>query len=191
MDAFREHWPEVELDLVSGFQSNPTALIETGSADFAVLHDQPAARPGITTQRLFRYETVAILSPRHPLADKPFLLAEDFADQTLISYPVDEAMLDVVRHVLAPAGIKPKRRNAELTVAILQLVASGRGIAALPRWSVAEYLQRGYVIAKPIGSAGLHCELFGAATESLAKHAYLRDFIDTVRTVSNSFTPID
>src|SRR2546422_2260728 len=27
MDAFRKHWPEVELDLVSGFHPNPLALL--------------------------------------------------------------------------------------------------------------------------------------------------------------------
>jgi LysR family transcriptional regulator, regulator for metE and metH len=186
MDTFREHWPEVELDLISGFQNDPATLVEAGIADFAVLHDEPASRPGIAAQRLFRYETVAILSVQHPLAHKEFLSAEDFADQTLISYPVDEAMLDVMRHFLTPAGIKPKRRNAELTVAILQLVASGRGIAALPIWSVTSYLQRGYVIAKPIGSDGLYCELYGAMPESLAGQAYVRDFIDKVRATNLS-----
>jgi LysR family transcriptional regulator for metE and metH len=187
MDTFREHWPEVELDLISGFQSDPATLVETGIADFAVLHDEPASRPGIAAQRLFRYETVAILGVHHPLAHKEFLTAEDFADQTLISYPVDEAMLDVMRHFLTPAGIKPKRRNAELTVAILQLVASGRGIAALPIWSVTSYLQRGYVIAKPIGRDGLYCELYGATPESLAGQAYIRDFVDKVRATKLSF----
>ncbi len=61
-------------------------------------------------------------------------------------------MLDVVRHFLAPAKIKPQRRNVELTAAILQLVASGRGIAALPEWSVKPYLDRGYVVGKSLGA---------------------------------------
>lgn len=188
MDAFREHWPHVELDLVSGFQTDPLSLVEAGLADFAVLHDRPQPRTGIWFDKLFRYETVAIVAQRHPLSQKPFLQAEDFADQILLSYPVDEAMLDVMRHLLIPAGIKPKRRNAELTVAILQLVASGRGIAALPVWSVSVYLQRGYVVAKRIGAAGLHCDLYGATTESLADAAYMRDFIAKVCNVDQALS---
>jgi len=90
-------------------------------------------------------------------------------------------MLDVVRHFLAPAGVRPRRRNAELTVAILQLVASGRGIAALPEWTVAEYLRRGYVVDKPLGPDGLRCELYGAMPDSLAGKAYMRDFIEQIR----------
>jgi len=181
MDAFREHWPEVELDLVSGFQSEPIALVEGGAADFAVVHDQPPARAGIVTERLFSYETLAILSPKHPLARKASLQPEDFKSETLISYPVDEAMLDVVRHFLAPARIRPKRRNAELTVAILQLVASGRGIAALPEWSVKPYLDRGYVVGKSLGPNGLRCELHAAMPDSLASKPYMRDFVAKLR----------
>ena len=181
MDAFREHWPEVDLDLVSGFTSDAGALVESGAADFGVIHDPPPPRAGLVIEPLFRYETVAILSPRHPLAARPWLAPPDFADECLISYPVADEMLDVVRHFLAPAGVRPRRRNAELTVAILQLVASGRGLAALPRWSVAPYLERGYVVGKPLGADGLHCELYAAVPASLAGKAYLQDFIGKVR----------
>lgn len=181
MDAFREHWPQVELDLVGGFQTDPMALVEQGLSDFAVIHDEPAKRPGIVTEHLFTYETIAILAPDHPLADRDHLTPRDFLSDTLISYPVDDAMIDVIRHFLAPKGIKPKRRNAELTVAILQLVASRRGIAALPDWSVMPYLERGYVIGKPLGAKGLKCELHAAMPDSLAGKPYLRDFIDKVR----------
>lgn len=181
MDAFREHWPQVELDLVSGFHTEPMTLVEQGAADFAVIHDEPPPRSGIATEKLFSYETVAILSPRHPLANKAFLSPEDFISETLISYPVDDSMLDVARHFLTPAGIKPRRRNAELTVAILQLVASGRGVAALPHWSVETYLQRGYVVAKPLGPTGLQCDLFAAVPDSLHTKPYIRDFIAEIR----------
>jgi LysR family transcriptional regulator, regulator for metE and metH len=86
---------------------------------------------------------------------KTYLQAQDFADQTLITYPVHDDMLDVVRQVLEPAGVAPARRTTELTIAMLQLVASGRGIAALPVWAVQSYIDRAYVTARPIGSEGL------------------------------------
>ncbi|MFI4980326.1 MAG: LysR family transcriptional regulator [Nevskiales bacterium] len=184
MDEFREHWPEVELDLISGFHTEAMTMVEQGLADFAVIHDKPPRRAGIATEHLFTYETLAIMSPKHRYAEKAYLQPRDFASEVLISYPVDDEMLDVVRHFLAPKGIKPKRRNAELTVAILQLVASGRGIAALPEWSVKPYLDRGYVVGKPLGSRGLQCELHAAMPESLAAKPFMRDFVEKVREVS-------
>jgi len=111
---------------------------------------------------LFRYEIVALLAPGHVLADKPWLAAADFAGQTLISYPVPDQALDVVQRVLKPAGMSPERRTAELTVAILQLVASRRGLAALPRWAAQAQIERGYVLARSIGEQGLWSGLFAA-----------------------------
>jgi len=71
-----------------------------------------------------------------------------------------------------------------LTVAILQLVASGRGIAALPSWTVGNYIERGYVVSRPIGPAGLRCELYAATTLAGAEAAYIKEFIALTRTQS-------
>jgi LysR family transcriptional regulator for metE and metH len=184
MDAYRELWPEVELDIVSGFVMNPLPLIERGEAELAVMHDPQEEHPNIVFSPLFRYESVALMSPKHRLAAKPWMEAADFADETLITYPVPDELLDVMKHCLMPAKINPKRRTAELTVAILQLVASGRGIAALPSWTVGNYIERGYVVSRPIGQHGLRCELYAATTTAAAEAAYIREFIALTRAQS-------
>lgn len=183
MDRFREHWPEIELDLVSGFHSDPLALLAENRADLVVV-SEPQPRPGLAFHPLFRFEIVGLVSRQHSLAPKAFLEPEDFAGETLISYPVPDEMLDLVRKVLKPLGLEPRRRTAELTVAILQLVASRRGVAALPQWTVQSYLERDYVLAKPIGRKGLWSELYAATTTPMAASAYLLDFLDTVRSES-------
>ncbi len=183
MDQFREHWPEIELDLVSGFHADPLALLLENRAELVVV-SEPQPRSGLVFHRLFGFEIVGLVSRQHPFASKPFLKPEDFAEETLISYPVPDDMLDIVRKVLKPVGIEPKRRTAELTVAILQLVASRRGIAALPNWTVQSYLERDYVLAKPIGKTGLWSALYAATTESAAASAFMLDFLDTVRSSS-------
>jgi LysR family transcriptional regulator for metE and metH len=180
MDSYRDVWPAVELDLLGGFQADPVGLLLAQQADLVVTSD-PTPRAGVTYVPLFGFEMLALLPPGHALAARKWLLPRDFAGHTLITYPVPEDRLDLVRRVLAPAGIKPPRREAQLTVAILQLVASRRGLAALPAWAVAPYLERGYVIARPIGKHGLWAELHVAVRSADAGRAYLADFIDTVR----------
>ena len=180
MDSYRDVWPLVELDLLGGFQADPVGLLLDSSADLVITSDA-APRTGITFAPLFGFEMLALLPPGHALAAKKYLLPADFADHTLITYPVPEDRLDLIRRVLAPAGIKPPRREAQLTVAILQLVASRRGLAALPAWAVAPYLERGYVAARPIGKQGLWAELYAAVREADATRAYVVDFIDTVK----------
>jgi LysR family transcriptional regulator for metE and metH len=184
MDAYRTLWPEVELDIISGFVIDPLPLLERSEAELAIIHDKPDFHPNLVFSPLFRYESVALMSPRHPLAAKPWLEASDFAGETLITYPVPDVMLDVMKHLLTPAGVDPKRRTAELTVAILQLVASGRGIAALPSWTVGNYIDRGYVVSRPIGPAGLRCDLYAAASSGAAEATYIREFIALTRAQS-------
>ena len=184
MDSYRSLWPEVELDIISGFGVDPLPLLERGEAELAVIHDEPQPHPHIAFSPLFRYESVGLMSPRHRLAAKSWLEAADFAGETLITYPVPDEMLDVMKHCLIPAGVNPKRRTAELTVAILQLVASGRGIAALPSWTVGNYIERGYVVSRPIGPGGLRCELYAATTRAGSEAAYIKEFIALTRTQS-------
>ena len=185
---YRSLWPEVELDIISGFLKDPLPLLDHGEAELAIIHDAPDAHPSVVFSPLFRYESVALMSPRHRLAAKPWLAAQDFAAETLITYPVPDEMLDVMKHCLTPAGINPKRRTAELTVAILQLVASGRGIAALPSWTVGNYIQRGYVVLRPIGPDCLRCELYAATTRAVAEAAYVKEFI--ALTLAQSLTEL-
>jgi LysR family transcriptional regulator for metE and metH len=184
MDAFRTRWPEVELDIVSGFQADPVGLLHQHRAEVAIVSEVDADEAGVAVHPLFSFEIVALLPTGHALLARPWLEAVDFADHTLITYPVPDDMLDVVRSVLQPAGIAPPRRTTELTVAMLQLVASGRGIAALPLWAVKSYLDRGYVASQRIGARGLTGRLYAAAPQHLAGKPYLDEFVRIMRETS-------
>jgi len=184
MDAFRARWPEVELDIVSGFQADPVGLLHQDRADVAIVSEADAAESNVVFHPLFSFEIVALLPKGHALLAKPWLAAVDFADRTLITYPVPDEMLDLVRRVLQPAGVAPARRTSELTVAMLQLVASGRGLAALPLWAVKSYLDRGYVASQRIGEQGLIGRLHAATLQRLADRTYLGDFVRIMRETS-------
>lgn len=184
MDAMRARWPEVELDIVSGFHADPVGLLHQNRAELAIVSDLDEGETGVTAYPLFEFEIVAVLPNGHALLAKPWLEADDFADATLITYPVPDDMLDLVRRVLQPAGVAPSRRTTELTVAMLQLVASGRGIAALPLWAVSQYLDRGYVARQRIGADGLTGRLYAVVPEHLASRPYLTDFVQVMRETS-------
>lgn len=183
MDVFRDNWPEVELDLVSGFNADPLALLHRDRADLVIVSEHKKG-DGTSYHPLFGFEIVGLVSCLHPLASKDYLTPRDFAGETLVTYPVSDDMLDVVRNFLRPRGVEPKRRTAELTVAILQLVASRRGIAALPSWAVQSYLETGYVVGKQLGKHGLRGELYAVTSRHSGEATYMKDFIDTVRAVS-------
>jgi LysR family transcriptional regulator, regulator for metE and metH len=180
MDTFRPHWPQVELDLVSGFHSHPLTLLAEGKSDLVIGSDHKPRRK-IVFHPLFRFELLAVLPVDHRLRTKRYLQASDFADETLITYPVPESRIDLIRRVLKPANVRPKRRMAELTVAVLQLVASRRGITALPNWGIKKYVDLEYVIARRIGKNGLWSNLYRATTMELSQQPFMRDFLETTR----------
>ncbi|WP_354684363.1 LysR family transcriptional regulator [Cupriavidus necator] len=180
MDEFRRRWPEVEVDLVAGFHADPIALLSDGRADM-VIGSQPAMRRGLEVAPLFRFEILAVIANEHRLRNKRRIEAADLAGETLITYPVPEQRIDLIREVLEPAGIRLERRTAELTVAVLQLVASRRGVAALPNWGVKNYVDHDYVLAKRIGARGLWSELYATVPAAMAQRPYVADFVSIVR----------
>ena len=180
MDRFRPQWPEVELDILSGFHADPVGLIHQDRADIAIVSEHDETED-LDFHPLFRYEIVALMPADHRLAEKDHLTARDFARETLITYPIPDDMLDIVRQVLRPAGIDPPRRTTELTVTILQLIASRRGIGVLPVWAVKPYLDRGYVQARRVGKKGLFGELYLSCRKSLSQKPYLAEFVELTR----------
>jgi LysR family transcriptional regulator for metE and metH len=185
MDEFRRRWPEVEIDLVAGFHPNPIELLVSGKADL-VIGSRPASSGGFHVAPLFRFEIVVVMAKEHRLRGRRRIDAEDVRGETLITYPVPPQRIDFIREVLEPAGVKLQRRTAELTVAILQLVASRRGIAALPSWGVKSYVDHDYVLSKRIGAKGLSSDLYAIVNRADATRPYVHDFVGIIRQICAS-----
>ena len=186
IDHFRQHWPEVEMDLSSGFTFQPLPALARGDLDLVITSD-PEERNGITYIPLFSYESLLAVAKRHRLASKKYIQPQDLSQETVITYPVEQDRLDLFTRFLDPANIEPHAiRTAELTLMILQLVASGRGVAALPNWALHEYLQRDYVIAKSLGEKGVWCTLYAAIRDDQKSAEFMVDFLNTAKEVSFS-----
>ncbi|MCJ8169016.1 transcriptional regulator MetR [Atopomonas sediminilitoris] len=184
IDQFRDTWPEVELDLASGFAFAPLPALARGDLDLVVTSD-PQELPGITYVPLFTYEALLAVANQHPLARKSHIEPSDLQSETLISYPVERERLDIFKHFLEPAEMEPAAvRTAELTVMMLQLVASGRGVSCLPNWALAEYSERGYITTRKLGSQGLFATLYAGLREDMLDAPFMRDFLLTAKDTS-------
>ncbi|ANB03933.1 LysR family transcriptional regulator [Ectothiorhodospira sp. BSL-9] len=187
--AFREHWPEVELDLTLSHGFAPIQALREGEID-AVVSADPVEDPAIEYLALFEYENRLIVPCGHPLADAPFIKPEDLSGETLITYPVEPERLDICHRFLWPAGLDLPRRTTELTAMLVQLVASRRGVASLPDWALREFtghsqaprLSSGSgVIDRPLGPKGLWSVLRVGLRRADLELSYLRDFIGIAR----------
>lgn len=184
IDQFRNAWPEVEVDFASGYFFAPLPALARGELDLVVTSD-PQDITGISYVPLFTYEAVLAIGNQHPLTSRSHIQPQDLAGETLICYPVERSRLDIFSQFLDPAGVEPADvRNAELTIMMMQLVASGRGVCCLPNWAITEYLQRGYVSARRLGSEGLFGTLYAAVREDMLDMSYMQDFLLTAKDIS-------
>lgn len=181
IDQFRDAWPEVELDLASGFSFAPLPALARGDLDLVVTSD-PVELAGITYVPLFTYEALLAVSNQHPLAGKAYIVPEDLEKETLITYPVERDRLDIFTRFLEPADVEPAQvRTAEMTMMMMQLVASGRGVCCLPNWALHEYLQRDYVVARSLGEEGVWPTLYAAVRQDQADAPFVRGFVEVAK----------
>jgi LysR family transcriptional regulator for metE and metH len=183
MDAFRGQWPEVALDLSAAFSFAPFPALVRGDLDLVITSD-PQTLEAVEYVPLFSYELVLAVGESNPLAASKHVQPEQLADQTLITYPVDRQRLDVFTAFLDQADVEPAAiRKAELTPIIVQLVASNRGVAALPNWALTEYLGQGWLRVCHLGPQGVWRTLYAAVREEDADAPYIKDFLTIARDV--------
>ncbi len=180
LERYRGYWPRVELDLSLGHSFEPLSALVRGEVDLVITAD-PDESEAIAYQPLFSYQNLLLLAPHHPLASAPWLTPQQLAGETLITYPVSSGRLEIFRRFLDPAGVVVTRRSSELTVMILQLVASGRGVAALPQWAASQAVAAGQVVARPLGKEGIWSTLYVAVRREERQLAYLEAFIAGAR----------
>ena len=165
LEEFRKAWPEVDVDIRPGLAFDALPALQREDVDIVISSD-PERLLGIEFTPLFDYEPVFVAASAHPLAAKRFVDAEDFRGETLITYPVERARLDVFTELLTPAKVEPRSvRQVELTAVILLLVASNRGVAVLPDWVVREVRTSSDYLTRPLTSKGVTRRLY-AATRS-------------------------
>ncbi|WP_371156829.1 LysR family transcriptional regulator [Jannaschia sp. 2305UL9-9] len=182
LEQFRRAWPDVDVDIRPGLQFQALPALQREDVDLVVSSD-PDDIPGVEFAPLFDYEPVFLASSAHPLAAKPFITAEDFAGQTLITYPVDRPRLDVFSQLLTPAGIEPASiRQVELTAVILLLVASNRGVSVLPDWVVREVRYNSDYVTRPLTEGGITRRLYAAIRQTDAAKPFMANVLRLMRT---------
>lgn len=177
LEQFRHAWPEVDVDIRAGlaFDALPALLRE--EVDLVISSD-PVTIPGVVFNPLFDYHPTFVASRQNPLAEKDWIGAEDFRDQTLITYPVSRDRLDVFSELLTPAKVEPRgQRPVELTAVILMLVGSNRGVAVLPDWVLREVRTNADYVTRPLGPQVITKRLYAATRDEDATKPFMAHFL--------------
>ncbi len=174
-------WPDVDVDVKQKFQFGGIGALFGYEIDLLVTPD-PLDKPGLVFEPVFDYEQVLVVAADHPLAGADYVKPKQLNNEVLVTYPVPVDRLDIYTQFLTPAGIVPRRhKTIETTDIMLQMVASGRGVAALPRWLVLEYAEQMEIVPVRLGKQGIAKHIYLGVRESDVEIDYLRAFIEEAR----------
>ncbi len=178
---YLQQWRDVDVDVKQKFRFGGLQALLEHEIDLLVTPD-PMPRPGITFEPVFDYEQVLVVGRHHSLAGLHHIEPEQLADEVLITYPVDIERLDIYNYFLNPAGVSPRSRKViESTDLMLQMVAVGRGVAALPRWLVEENAGRMGIAAVRLGPSGVPKQIHLGVRSTDLEVGYMRAFIEAAR----------
>ena len=181
LEQFRRAWPEVDVDIRAGLAFEALPALAREEVDLVVTAD-PSPLTGVGYAPLFDYHPVFVAAASHPLATRPVIVAEDFRDQTLITYPVARERLDIFTELLTPARVEPRAmRQVELTAVILMLVASGRGVSVLPDWVLRDLLGHPDYAVRPLGPGTIVKRLHAATRTEDATQPFMAHFLRLCR----------
>ncbi|MFZ8924296.1 MAG: LysR family transcriptional regulator, partial [Candidatus Puniceispirillaceae bacterium] len=136
LNLFRQDYPDVDIDIRPGLAFRALKALVDEEVDIVISSD-PEDIPGVEFHQLFPYAPTFLAATANPLSRKDYVDAQDFSDQTLITYPVERTRLDIFSQLLIPAKIEPKLiRQVELTAVMLMLVGANKGVAVLPDWVI-------------------------------------------------------
>lgn len=183
-------YPDVDVDVKQKFQFGGIGALFAYEIDLLVTPD-PLYKPGLKFVPVFDYEQVLVVARDHPLATVNYVKPQQLSNEVLITYPVATDRLDIFNQFLMPAGISPKRhKTIETTDIMMQMVASGRGVAALPRWLVEQYASQSDIVPVRLGRSGIAKQIFLGAREADLDIDYLQAFIALARKPSTFLSSI-
>lgn len=180
MNCFRVKFPRIEVRIDEGSTCQAIQSLTAGRIDIAVVTDVPEGEMFRSTP-LFDDELVFVLSPKHRLASRRFLKAVDLADETVLVYPPRETST-LMKRVLTPAGIRPADiMELPLTEAILEMAASGLGIAFVAEWVAKPHVKSRRIITRRLARRGYRRTWFAVTLTDQHMPDYFDAFIESMR----------
>ncbi len=132
---FRSAYPEVEILLKDVQSDEGLEAVRTGQLDLCLLHPPRTVDPALNIETIWVEPLVAVLPPKHPLADKQRISLQRLRSEPWVISPraTGSRLHDEVIAACAAAGFEPRvaQRTTRLTTTI-SMVASGIGVTLVP-----------------------------------------------------------
>ncbi|RLV60123.1 LysR family transcriptional regulator [Parashewanella curva] len=177
IEPYLSRWPSVDIDVKQEFQFGALGALQNFEIDVLITPD-PLFTPDIQYTPVFGYEHMLVVSRFHPLANHAWVAPEELINEVLFSYPVEPQRLDIFSQFLTPAKCTVRKHKIiETTEIMLQMVAAGRGVCALPGWLVEQYSKTMPIKSVRFGEHGIDKQIYIGTRKHEEQIDYLNDFI--------------
>ncbi len=177
IQPYLERWSDIDIDVKQEFQFGALGALLSYEIDVLITPD-PLFTPKIEYIPVFDYEHRLVVSASHQLAKQEIVFPKQLSNETLFSYPVEPQRLDIFSQFLNPAKCSIKKHKIiETTEIMLQMVAAGRGICALPGWLVEEYSKSMQIKSIRFGEHGIAKQIYVGIRKDEQQIGYLSEFI--------------
>lgn len=177
IQPYLEQWPDIDMDVKQEFQFGALGALLSYEIDVIITPD-PLFKPKIEYIPVFDYEHRLVVSASHELAQQASVLPEQLSNEVLFTYPVEPQRLDIFSQFLMPAKCSVKKHKLiETTEIMLQMVAAGRGVCALPGWLVDEYAKTMPIKSLRFGEKGIAKQIFVGLRKDEQDIDYFKDFV--------------
>ena len=157
LGAFRRGAPHVRIAMrISSSQGELLDALSWRDIDLALLESEsePKHRKGLSAARFAQDEIVLFVSPRHPLASRDAIAADDLLGVPILSRPEgSNTRLLIWRH-LSDAGLDTEALDNPLEVgnteALKQAVQADLGAGFASRFALRQEVQLGLLVVVPI-----------------------------------------
>lgn len=178
--AFARLEPNCPVEFSAEIEHNALDALLSDDLDLVLTTDLRELQ-GVFFEALFEMELCLGVSADHPLVQHPVVKAQQLKEETLLGYPLPLDRQDLYRYVLAPAGLEAKFRAVAQSSQILQLIATGQGVALLPRWLMEPYRAQGLLAVLPVGEQGLFRTMYAACRQGQHQAGPLQQLVEQIR----------
>lgn len=176
VQAFRQRYPLVRVELTEGYSSSLLARIVRGELDLAVLRD-PDPDPAVRFLPFRRERFVAAVPHGHRLAERASIRGTELVDDPFVFFPAVAGAVATERN-LAPVVADGRRpevvQEATTWATVLHLVGAGLGVTVAPE--SATLAAPGTVVLLPLEDDRARSELVWAVRADDDREI-LRNFI--------------
>jgi len=177
LKRFHKKYPKVEVSIEADSTHKAVEALLAGKLDVAIVSTPPRVR-NIVLSPICDDEMVLVTAPEHPFAQLRYVRPRDLGTEAIIIYPPREDST-LLQKFLIPASIEPKAIvEMPLTEAMIEMVASGLGVALLARWALAPHLKSGRLVARPFTARGVRRTWYAATLRGQACSPYLCEFVE-------------